>query len=446
MTLNRTSSNRFNGARWLASWISVVLLALAAPTLAADWPEWRGPTGNGVAAGKPPIEWSESENIKFRTELPGLGISTPVVWGDRIFLTTAIDTGAGPDGKPGEKDRSGRVPGNIHQFTVLAYDRNSGEEVWRTVVNEEVPHEGSHMTSTWASNSPATDGSVLIAHFGSHGIYGMDLDGKVLWKQDFGKMNTRNEFGEGSSPALHGDYAVMLWDHEGDSFIVALDKKTGAEKWRQQREERSSWSTPLLVEHDGRVQVITNATTNVRSYDLETGELIWKTTGMTENVIPSPVYEDGVVYVMSGFRGNSLLAIGLEGAQGDITGSEQIRWSYDRDTPYVSSPLLYEGRLYFFKVLTPILTVFDARKGEKLYGPERIEELGNIYASPLGANGHVYLVDRAGKTVVLKAGDEFEIAAVNELPDEFDASPVVVGDVLYLRGREALWAIAAPGS
>jgi outer membrane protein assembly factor BamB len=425
--------------------IGLLVTSLVAPAFAAsgEWPEWRGPSGNGVADGKPPIEWADDKNILFRTELPGLGISTPVVWDDLLFLTVAIDTGKGPDGKPGEKDRSGRVPGNIHQFAVIAYDRNTGTESWRTVVREDVPHEGSHPTSTWASNSPATDGEVLIANFGSQGIYGLDLSGKVLWEKDFGKMNTRNEFGEGSSPALHGGTTVMLWDHEGDSFIVALDKKTGAEKWRQPREERSSWSTPLLVEHDGRVQVITNATTNVRSYDLENGELIWQTTGMTDNVIPSPVYADGVVYVMSGFRGNKLLAIGLEGAQGDITGSEQIRWSYDRDTPYVSSPVLYENRLYFFKVLTPILTAFDVKKGEPLFGPVRIEELGNIYASPLAANGHIYLVDRQGATVVLEAGDTYKVAAVNQLSDAFDASPIAVGDVLYLRGRDALWAIGA---
>lgn len=420
-----------------------LLCSAAAFAVAGEWPEWRGPQGNGVAEGKPPIEWSDTKNIKFRVELPGLGSSTPVVWGEQLFLTTAIDTGKGPDGKPGEKDRSGRVPGNLHDFTVISYHPGTGKELWRTVVNQEVPHEGSHPTSTWASNSPATDGEVLIANFGSHGIYGLDLAGKVLWQKDYGKMTTRLEFGEGSSPAIHSGTAVMLWDHEGDSFIFALDTKTGEEKWRKPREERTSWSTPLLVEHGGGVQVITNATTNVRSYDLENGELIWQTTGMTENVIPSPVYADGVVYVMSGFRGNKLLAIGLEGAEGDITGSDNVRWEYDRDTPYVSSPVLYRNTLYFFKVLTPILTAFDVVQGKPLYGPVRIEELGNIYASPLAANGHIYLVDRQGTTVVLKAGPTFEIAKVNKLSDAFDASPIVVGDALYLRGRDALWAIAA---
>jgi outer membrane protein assembly factor BamB len=429
-----------------ASLLLFSLLALSTTArLGADdrWPQWRGPDGTGASSGNPPLEWSEEKNVAWKVDLPGLGSSTPVVWGDLLFLTAALDTGRGPDGEAGSADRSGRVPGNVHQWVVLAYDRRDGTERWRTVVAEGEPHEGSHPDATWASNSPVTDGEHLIAYFGSQGIFGLDLEGKVVWQRDFGEMLKRNAFGEGSSPALHGNRVVVQWDHEGDSFIAVLDKTTGEEKWRQQRDEQSSWSTPLVVEHDGRAQVITNATTNVRSYDLETGELLWYTSGMTVNVIPSPVAKDGIVYLTSGFRGYALLAIRLAGAKGDVTGSENVLWSYDQDTPYVASPLLYDDTLYFFKVLTNVLTAFDVEKGEPLYGPVRVEDVGTVYASPVGAAGRIYVLDRRGVTVVLDAGPEYRVLATNRLDDGFDASPVVVGEDLYLRGRESLYCLRA---
>jgi outer membrane protein assembly factor BamB len=369
------------------------------------------------------------------------------VTGDQIVLTTAIDTGKTQDGTPGQKDRAGRYPSNLHDYTVLSFDRNSGKELWRTVVSTATPNQGEHVHSTWASNSPVTDGKRIYAYFGSEGLHALDLEGKLLWSRDFGTLDKSNAFGEGSSPAIGDGKIVVQWDHEGQSFVAALDAASGEEIWRQDRAERTSWSTPLIVDHaasnDGRPQVITNATTNVRSYDLATGEPVWWTTGMTENVIPSPVHDDGRVFVMSGFQGYNLLAIGLEGASGDISGSDHVLWSYDRDTPYVLSPLLYQGTLYFFKVLTPILTAVDAVTGDKLFGPERLEALGPLYSSPVGAGGHVYFVGRKGISLVIKAGPKLEIVATNTLDDGFDASPVVVDDRIYLRGRKYLYAIGA---
>ncbi len=428
---------------------ALALLALAlvsigaAPSNDSDalWPSWRGPNGTGEAEGSPPISWTEEKNLQFKVELPGLGSSTPVAWGKRLFLTVAIDTGKTPDGSPGEQDRAGRAPDNVHDWVVLAYDTDSGAEVWRTTVASGVPHEGSHMDSTWASNSPVTDGKLLYAYFGSAGLFALDLDGEVKWQRDFGDMNTRLAFGEGSSPAIHEDTLVIQWDHEGDDFIAALDAASGEVKWQQPRDEITSWSTPIIVETGGRPQIITNATTNVRGYDLETGHVVWTTTGMTENVIPSPVHKDGVVYVMSGFRGYALQAIELAGAEGDLTGTEKVLWTYDKDTPYVASPLLYQGNLYFFKVITNIFTALKAEDGALLYS-ERLSDLANAYASPVGAAGRIYLIGRRGKALVLEAGDELKVLSVNVLDDRFDASPVVLGDSLYLRGRQYLYRIA----
>jgi outer membrane protein assembly factor BamB len=255
-------------------------------------------------------------------------------------------------------------------------------------------------------------------------------------------METRYDFGEGSSPALHGDTLVLIWDHEGESFIVALDKRTGKDLWRKQREEQTNWTTPLIVEVGGRAQVITSATGAVRSYDLETGDIVWHTKGMTLNAIPSPVYADGIVYLMSGFRGNALKAIRLADAKGDIAEGGALVWEHAADTPYVPSPLLYDGVLYFLKSNNGILSAFDAKTGKAHYGPQRVEPLTNVYASPVGAGGRVYITDRRGATVVVKAGPAYEVLATNQLDDAIDASAAIVDGEIYFRGK-SLYCIAA---
>ena len=364
-----------------------------------------------------------------------------MLWGDRLYLTTAVPFGerretatesqpvGSGDWKPPIND-----PSRDQRFMVLAIDRASGNTVWETVVSEALPHEGTHKFGNFASGSPITDGKNVWAFFGSRGLYCLDLEGSVLWERDFGDMQTHLSFGEGASPVLHGDVMVVQWDHNGDSFVVALNKDSGNEIWRADRDEITSWSTPLVVEQGGGAQVVTSATNHVRSYDLATGELVWKSTGMTRNVIPVPVEAHGVVYVMSGFRGNALQAIQLEAARGDITGSDAILWQMDRDTPYTPSPLLYRGTLYFMKVNSNILSVVDARSGEVHY-QERLAALGDVFSSPIGAADRVYVTGRDGATVVLAGGPELDILATNSLDDVFDASMLVVDREIYLRGR-----------
>jgi outer membrane protein assembly factor BamB len=296
------------------------------------------------------------------------------------------------------------------------------------------------VTGTWASGSPVTDGEHVFAYFGSQGLYAFDMQGELLWEKDLGDMTILYGFGEGASPTLHGDRIIVSWDHEGQSFIVALDKRTGKEIWRVDRDEKSSWSTPIVVTQSGRKQVISSATKRVRSYDFHTGELVWESSGMTMNTIPSPVAAEGIVFVASGFRGNALLAISLADAKGDITDSDSIVWSHDRDTPYVPSPLLYEDTLYFLKHNTGLLSSFDAKTGEVNY-QMRLRDVPNVYASPVGAANRVYVTGREGKTVVLQH-PEFSILAVNSLDDGFDASPAVVDGEIYLRGRKFLYCIS----
>ncbi len=413
------------------------LLAWAADEPNHNWPQWRGPLGTGAApSSNPPATWSETENIRWKVPIPGQGHASPIAWGDRVFVLTAIQT---DQSLPQEESDS---PANIYKFDIIALDRQSGNILWQRTARAEPPHEGTHQDGSWAPASPATDGERVFAHFGSRGLYCYDMEGELLWSTDLGDMATRHSFGEGASPALHGDSIVINWDHEGESFIVALDKRTGQERWRVARDERTTWGTPLIVKHADRTQVIVNATNRIRSYDLTDGAPIWECSGMTVNPIPTPVTVNGVVYVMSGFRGNALLAIRLAGAEGDITDSESVVWSYDRDTPYVPSPLLYDGMLYFLKGNNGVLSGLNLATGDKHFGPQRLEGIEGIYASPVGAQDRVYITGRNGTTLVLKSGPEYEILHRNALDDRFNASPAIAGDELFLRGEQAVYCIA----
>lgn len=419
----------------------VMTLLAQTPAIDRYWPQWRGPHATGVSrTANPPIEWSETKNIRWKTEIPGRGSSTPVIWGDRIFLLTALPMGL--TGDAAHAPRGGREPRDVNRYIVLAIDRRTGRTIWERTAREERPHEGSHgENGTWASSSAITDGEHVLAFFESQGLYAYDMDGKLLWQKDFGDKQMRMQFGEGSTPALYGHRVVVCWDHRGESFIVALDKRTGEELWRAKRDEVDTWSTPLIVEHAGRAQVITNGERQLRSYDLETGDLVWHSAGTTMNPIPSPVFEDGLVFLTAGFRGNSLKAIRLADARGDITNTKSVVWTLERDTPYVPSPLVYDGFLYIFKTNSGLLSVFDTKTGTPHYQLQRLEAVPNIFASPVGAAGRVYIAGREGKTLVIRQGPKFEVLATNILDDGFDASPAVVDNELYLRGYKYLYSI-----
>ena len=331
--------------------IPVLALADASPTVyEKNWPQWRGPNANGVSPyGQPPVEWDETKNIKWKIEIPGKGHATPIIWEDRIFVLTAIETDKKTEsqdeapaqavqGQRRHRAMSARTE-YVHKFAIYAIGRSNGSIIWHHTAREELPHEGAHPTATWASNSPVTDGEHVYAYFGSRGLYCYDMQGKQIWAKDFGDMRTKMSFGEGSSPALHKDRIVVNWDHEDQCFISAIDKKTGNELWKVNRDEMTAWATPLIVEDNGRPQVITSATNKIRSYDLATGKLLWESSGMTRNTIPSPVAANGMVYVMSGFRGNALQAIRLSMAKDNIAGTKALVWTLDKHTPYTPSPL-----------------------------------------------------------------------------------------------------------
>ena len=419
-----------------------------------NWPTWRGPLFSGEAVkGSPPTEWSETKNVKWKIPIPGKGLSTPVVWGNQIFMTSAVslDKKASAEAIKKLKEAqpawlknsgSGNVPEHIQQFVVYSINRNDGKITWQKAVREQFPHQGTHNTGSFASQSCVTDGKYLIASFGSYGVYCFDLKGNMMWEKDLGDMNIRASFGEGSSPVLYKDYLIINWDHEQDSHIFVLNKRNGDVIWEKGRDEMTSWSTPLVVEVKEKPQLIISATGKSVAYDLESGDMVWEISGLTENVIPSPVTDGRMVYLMSGYRGNALQTVNLEEAKGDLKDSSALVWTYDKNTPYVPSPLLYNNRIYYLRGNDERLSCVEATTGEMHYEAQKLDGMKGVYASPVAANGIVYVLGRQGVCYALQDGVEFKVVSKNQLDDNFDASPAIVGNELYLRGLNNLYCIA----
>lgn len=423
-------------------------LCCAAQSLASaqdlHWPNWRGPSGDGLAASscKPPLQWSEDQNLRWKVELPGLGNSTPIVVGDRIYLTTAIDLGADA-GEP----TTGAQPGtpsakHEHQYLVLALDRATGAEQWRTLVHQAKPHNKGHRTGSHASASIATDGKHLVSFFGSRGLFVLDFGGKLLWSKQLGEMTILADFGEGSTPALHDGTVVVQWDEEGPSFVAAFDVASGDELWRQERATDSTWGSPVVAEIDGKAQVILTGSDNTMAYDLASGESVWSCGGMSKNPVNSALVLDGVAWVMNSYKGVTIQAIDLEGAQGKLDLEQDLLWFRKRDAAYVPPPLVVDGLLYYTRDSTGVLTCLDAGTGEVLYAAKRLGDIKRIHASPIATPDRIYFTGREGTTLVIRTGAEFEVLATNLLDDVFDATPAFVGEEIYLRGRSHLYCIA----
>ncbi len=379
--------------------------------------------------------------------MPGKGHSSPIVFGDSVYVLSAVPVGPVQkpvyDGAPGVHDS---VPvTHRHQFVALAINRRDGKLSWQKALREEWPHEGGHETGSLASNSPVTDGEHLYVFFGSRGLHCLKLNGEVEWQKDLGRMHTLHAHGEGSSPVLHGDTLIVNWDHEAGSFLHAFDKHTGKLLWKVPRDEKTSWSTPLIVEHEGKPQIIVSASKRVRSYDLATGAQLWECAGLTDNVVSSPVYYEGIVIAGNSYYSQAMVAIRLAGAKGDITDTDRVAWRLNRLTPYVSSPLLYDDTLYFIRHNQNIISRLDPVSGKPRGEPLRLDGITDfIFSSPVGAAGRIYITGRDGNTVVLHHDRENATLALNHLDDAFSASAAIVDRELYLRGEHFLYCIAQP--
>ena len=409
-----------------------------------NWTQWRGPLADGHAGerARPPIQWDKEKNIAWVAELPGEGSATPIVYGNQVFVLSAVKTERKSTTAVINDERAKTTPDAMYyQFVVSSYDRSTGQVLWQRVATEQVPHEGKHETNTYAAGSPTTDGQRLYFSFGSRGTFCYSLDGELIWKIDLGAMRTRNGWGEAITPTLTEDSLIINCDQEEGSFIAAIDKLTGDIRWKVDRaSEVTSWNTPFVTTYEGKQQVIVNGTGSVKSYDANDGTMLWECGGQTVNAIPSPVRFRDSVICTSGYRGALACSIPLN-SRGDVTTSETIGWRVNQSTPYVPSPILSNTRLLYTAGNTNLLSCIDAGNGNSLLERMRLPGIRTMYASPILANGHFYFTSREGTIVVVKDNETLEVVATNDLEDVIDASPVAVDNQLFVRSWNKLYCI-----
>ena len=406
-----------------------------------EWPQWRGPFNTGMAAGDAPLTWDDTRNVRWKLAIPGRGHSTPVVAGNRLFLTTAVPTGTVTRAGARSRAGGGADDGLEHRFEVIAIDRQTGKIAWQRTAATATPHEGYHRQyGSFASNSPVTDGTRVFAFFGSRGLYAYDRDGTPIWQKDFGvQMRMDMAFGEGTPLTLHDDRLLLHFDHLDGGFLVMLDPATGREIWRVKRTEPYNWAGPYVARHGGRRQIIMSGLT-VRGYDFDTGKLLWEAAGLGENTIPQPVQHGDLIFAMSGHTVRRLMAIRL-GRTGTLTEGDGIVWSTSRGASYTPSPLLHDGRLYVVSDSGQV-SAFNAATGTALYQQARLPKPYNFKASPVGANGKIYLATEDEDVVVIAMGDVLRVLATNTMAGQsFIASPVIVDGDIYLRSRTHLFRI-----
>lgn len=438
----------------------MVLLACAVLARAAapvtHWPQFRGPGSLGVADNPNlPEHWRTNENVAWKIQVPGRGWSSPIVWGDRIFLTTVVSEGDMEPPKKGlyfggeRKD----VPQAPHRWFVLCYDLRSGRELWRQEAHRATPPTPLHVKNTYASETPVTDGERVYACFGNVGLFCYDMEGRRLWSTNWPAVRTRNGWGSAASPALHNGRLFIVNDNDEKSFAVALDAKTGQELWHVDRDEKSNWATPYIWQNDQRTELITSGTKRVCSYSLD-GKLLWELGGMSSIVIPTPFSKFGLLYVCSGYVGDKVRPVFAikPGASGDISlksgeaTNEFIAWSQPTAAPYNPSPLVY-GDYFYVLFDFGFLSCHDARTGRPLYGKQRIRPEGNtaFTASPWAANGKIFALSEDGDTFVFKAGPQYQLLHKNSLDEMCMATPAIAGDRLLIRTLTRLYCLRKDG-
>ena len=438
--------------RLLAS-LAAAGVVLSSGARGADWPQWRGPEGSGVSAERGlPEEWSETKNVRWKTPIPGRGHSSPIIWGKRVFVTTAVEGEIVPgakavghtiDGKPWSHPDS--VGANRrHTFKVIALDRETGRVLWERTAWEGTPFDDRHRKSAYASSTPATDGKLVYAFFGPEGLYAFDYSGKLAWKADLGKLGNCG-VGTGTSPVLHKNLVIVQYDEDdgNGSFVVGVDKKTGRQVWKTPRKVQASWSTPLLVDNGKRVELITSGHEMIVAYDPDTGKELWRSKGLNSNAVPTPVASAGMVFISSGFPAKITYAI-RTGGSGELT-DKDIAWKYTKGTAYVPSPILY-GDLLYLLTDRGLMTALDARTGEVKYEGGRVPVPASFSASPVAFDGKILLTSEDGDTYFVKAGPAHEVLRVNSLGEPVYASPAVADGRIFIRGEKHLYAIAKPGN
>jgi len=429
---------------WRSVCLLFVTLAIRGAEPGSNWPQFRGQGSLGVADNpRLPERWSTNENVGWKVDVVGRGWSSPIVWSNRVFLTTVISEGEMEPPKKGLYFGGERkeVPKTTHHWTVLCYDLNSGRELWRKEAHRGAPPNQLHVKNSYASETPVTDGEHIYAYFGNVGLFCYDLQGHPIWSTNWPAVKTRNGWGTAASPVLHQDRLFIVNDNEEKSFAVALDKKSGRQLWRSERDEKSNWATPYIWQNEKRTELITPGRKKIRSYDLG-GTLLWECGGMSSIVIPTPFSKFGLLYVCSGYVGDKVRPVFAikPGASGDITlkpgetSNQIIAWHEPTAAPYNPSPLVYGDHLYVLFDFG-FLSCLDARTGKEIYGKQRVREAGNtsFTASPWAANGKVFALSEDGDTFVFQAGRQFKLLHQNSLDEMCMATPAIAGDRLLIR-------------
>jgi outer membrane protein assembly factor BamB len=430
--------------------LSIVMMMLTTTLADEKWAQFRGPGSMGVAEDPNlPDTWSTTENVAWKTEIPGSGWSSPVVWGDNIFVTSVVST------VEGEKPKKGlyfggerKAASDVHRWMVYCVDWKTGKIRWQREVLQSVPQSSRHLKNTYASETPVTDGERVYAYFGNVGLFCFDMNGKPLWSKKWGPFKTRYGWGTAASPVLYKDRIYIVNDNDEQSFILALNKKTGEQAWRADREEGSNWATPYVWENESRTEIITPGTKWVRSYDLN-GKLLWQFTGMSSISIPTPFSKYGMVYITSGYVGDQVRPVYAirPGASGDITlkegekANQYIAWYQPQAGPYNPSPLVY-GDHYYTLLDRGFFTCHDAKTGKEVYGKVRIDPGVNAFtSSPWAYNGKIFCLSEDGDTFVIQAGAEFKVLAKNSLDEMCMATPAIARGSLIIRTASKLYRI-----
>jgi outer membrane protein assembly factor BamB len=445
---------------WTCAAALVLALAVASRSTStasdSNWAQWRGPDGLGVSPATAfPAEWSPEKNIAWKTPVEGRGHSSPIVWQDRIFLTTSIEGGPAPadhkapihlgfDLKPGYYHADSVGADHLYSLKVLAFDAKTGKPIWERQVYDGLMYDNRHRKNTYASSTMATDGTAVYAFFESAGVYAFDFEGRLLWKKSLGGI-AKAGMGPGTSPVIFENLLILQCDQEmGDgSFIVALDRKDGREVWRQQRTTRRSWATPLIVRTAARVEMVTSGAEVVIAYDPRTGQELWRANGIESHPIPSPVAGDGLVFLSAGSSGKRAMAVRL-GGTGDISDSPAIVWRYRKGAAYVPSPIVHGPYLYLMSD-TGIITCIEAATGKVVYEGGRPPVPATFTASLVAYGDRLLATSEDGDTFVIKAGAMHEIVRTNPIGEPVFASLALAGGTIYIRGAQHLFAIRSAG-
>ncbi|HYE14612.1 MAG TPA: PQQ-binding-like beta-propeller repeat protein [Pyrinomonadaceae bacterium] len=421
-----------------------------------SWPSFRGPQASGVADGQSlPDRWDgrTGENILWRTPIPGLAHSSPVVWGSRIFVTSAVSSEPNATFRPGlYGDGDASQDRSRHRWALYALDKRTGKVLWERTAFEGAPVDKRHIKSTYANSTPATDGRTVVAWFGSQGVYAYDVDGRFLWKVDLGRLDLgaydipTYEWGPASSPVIWNNLVILQCDTQHDSFILALDAGTGRTVWKTDREELPSWGTPTVALTPSGPELVANASNYIRGYDPRTGKELWRLGRSSKITAPTPIFSDGLFVVASGRAPERPIFVVRAGARGDLTlpegksQSEAVAWSRTGRGPYMPTPLVYNGILYVL-ANNGLLDAYDLRTGEEIYR-QRLPLVGSGFsASPVAADGKLYLSNEDGEMLVVKAGRSFAHVATNSMGELLMATPALSDGVMYVRSSKSLFAV-----